>query len=122
MENNFQLPETYRLRVDVWLDLGTYTSWTHVFSGIDNFYLRFSPIHHDWQDLKVKMIKNKVSDGEPYNYSNKKGRQPVGMWVKPMEEQTDESVVFAKAQSLTDELRTEIEFAVPRRKWSSLKI
>ena len=82
----------------------------------------FSPIHHDWQDLKVKMIKNKVSDGEPYNYSNKKGRQPVGMWVKPMEEQTDESVVFAKAQSLTDDSRTEIEFAVPRRKWSSLKI
>ena len=44
------------------------------------------------------------------------------MWVQPMAKQTDESLVFAKAQSLTDESRTEVEFAVPRRKWSSLKI
>ena len=68
------------------------------------------------------MIKNEVSDGQPYYYPNKKGSQPVGMWVKPMKNQTDESVVFAKAQSVTDESRTEIDFSVPRRKWPSLKI
>ena len=38
--NNFKLPETYRLLVDVWLDLGTDTSWTHVFSGTDHFQLQ----------------------------------------------------------------------------------
>ena len=37
VENNFQLPETYRLLLDVWLDLGTDTSWAHVFSGTDHF-------------------------------------------------------------------------------------
>ena len=42
VENNFELPETYRLLVDVWLDLGTDESWTHVFSGTDYFELRFS--------------------------------------------------------------------------------
>ena len=68
------------------------------------------------------MIKNEVSDGQLYNYSNKKGSQPVGMFVKPMENQIDESVVFAKAQSVTDKFRTEIDFSVPRRKWPSLKI
>ena len=35
--NNFRLPETYRLFVDVLLDLGTDTDWTHVFTGTDYF-------------------------------------------------------------------------------------
>ena len=69
------------------------------------------------------MIKYEVSNGQPYYYSpHYKGSQPVGMWIKPINDQTDKSVVFAKAQSLTDKSRTEVEFAVPRRKWSSLKI
>ena len=37
VENNFQLPVTYRLLVDVWLDLGTDKDCTHVFSGTDSF-------------------------------------------------------------------------------------
>ena len=35
IEQDFHLPETYRLRFDVWLDvwLGTVQDWTHVFTG-----------------------------------------------------------------------------------------
>ena len=68
------------------------------------------------------MIKNEVSDGQPYDYSNKKGSQPVSLWVQPKGDQINESVVFATALSLTDDSGPEIEFSVPRRKWPSLKI
>ena len=72
-------------------------------------------------DIDSEIILQKVSDGEPNNHPNE-GNQPLSVWMKPMNEQNDQSVVFVRVQSLANGDGHRIDIAVPRRRWSSLKI
>ena len=82
-------------------------------------------------EVDSEIILQKVSDGEPNNHPNE-GNQPLSVWMKPMNEQNDQSVVFVRVQSLangsgvsgliTGDSEPLIDIAIPRRRWSSLKI
>ena len=68
-----------------------------------------------------EIILQKVSDGEPNIHPNE-GNQPLSVWMKPMNEQNDQSVVFVRVQSLANGDGPQIDIAIPRRQWPSLKI
>ena len=81
-------------------------------------------------EVDSEIILQKVSDGEPYIHPNE-GIQPMSVWMKPMNEQNDQSVVFVRVQSLvngsgpqigSDQTGPQIDIAIPRRQWPSLKI
>ena len=72
-------------------------------------------------EVDSEIILQKVSDGEPYIHPNE-GNQPLSVWMKPMNEQNDQSVVFVRVQSLVNGSGPQIDIAIPRRQWPSLKI
>ena len=71
-------------------------------------------------EVDSEIILHKVSDGESYIHPNED--QPLSVWMKPMNEQNNQSVVFVRVQSLANGSGPQIDIAIPRRQWSSLKI
>ena len=81
-------------------------------------------------EVDSEIILQKVSDGKPYIYPNE-GIQSLSVWMNPMNEQNNQSVVIARVQSLvngsgpqigSDQTGPQIDIAIPRRQWPSLKI
>ena len=72
-------------------------------------------------EVDSEIILQKVSDAEPNIHPNE-GNQPLSVWMKPMNEQNDQSVVFVRVQSLANGSGPRIDIAIPRRQWPSLKI
>ena len=72
-------------------------------------------------EVDSEIILQKVSDGESYIHPNE-GNQPLSVWMKPMNEQNNQSVVFVRVQSLANGDGPQIDIAIPRRQWPSLKI
>ena len=72
-------------------------------------------------EVDSEIILQKVSDGKPYIYPNE-GIQSLSVWMNPMNEQIHQSVVIARVQSLVNGSGPQIDIAIPRRQWPSLKI
>ena len=72
-------------------------------------------------DIDSEIILQKVSDDKSYIHPNERN-QPLSVWMKPMNEQNDQSVVFVRVKSLANGDGPRIDVAIPRRQWSSLKI
>ena len=70
--------------------------------------------------FQIEIITEKVSNGAPYKYKDKKGEYAVGLWVNKMQNQVNSSVVEVRILTYIDNLQTRIDLSIPRRKWPGL--
>ena len=117
------MPETYRLKFDVRLDLHRTLypdlDWTHVFTGIDDKH-RSNIAYIIKPYFEIAIITEKVSNGDPYKYEEEKGEYAVGLWVNKMKNQLNLSVVEIRILTFIENLQTRIDLSIPRRKWPGL--